>query len=147
MWLLIWGMVASAQDWTPDASAQQVHRALSLRHNVLPCEEVEALTPTPVQTLRDMVEHVRAPAWVPMRAATCLATRHGATVQADLLAWVSDEATLGLGMHLLNHLDDMDEAVANAVAERALREGPEALEARSRIARSSRPSTQALVAP
>ena len=99
--------------------------------------------PAGPRELRDMVEHVRAPAWVPMRAATCLATRHGATVQDDLLAWVSDEATLGLGMHLLNHLDDMEEAVANAVAERALRDGPEALEAPTRIARSSRPSTQA----
>ena len=146
LWLA-WMALAAGQDWTPSEDATRVHRALSLRHDALSCEDVEALTSTPVETLREMVQHVRAPAWVPMRAATCLATRHGEESLSELKVWVSDEATLGLGMHLPNHLDDMEEPVALVVAEHALQHGPEALDAASRVSGSARPKVQALVKP
>jgi hypothetical protein len=116
--------------------------ALSSRHPV-PCAEVEALTPTPVDTLRHVVDTVSLPPWAPMRAADCLVRGHAAEMQPTIESWVTDPAVLGLGRLVLADLDVMPVEVAVPVARKALT-GPLADVARSRIALSERAEVRAV---
>lgn len=119
-----------------------VVKALSSRHPA-PCEQIEALTPTPVDTLQHVVATVELPPWAPMRAADCLVRRHAAEVQPSLEAWVTDPAVAGLGRMVLADLDAMPVEVAVPVARTALG-GHLAELARSRIAASARPEVRAV---
>jgi len=136
---------AMAQEWQPSAADLAVHKALSGRHQTHSCAEVEALSDTPVASLRNIVTHATAPPWAPMRAASCLVERHATEVQSDLERWVSDEATLGLGIQTLGQLDLMPEDVAIAVANKALTDGPPSLDAAARVSRSDSSVLRALV--
>lgn len=132
---------ASAQDATAD---EAVRRALAARDAAPGCAEVEALTPTPVETLLRVVEEVELPPWVPMRAAECLATRHAAAVPDHLRRWVVAPETRGLGRLVVERLDAVPIDLARDLAMRALHEGPEPERARARIARLRTPELRAL---
>ena len=111
---------AAAAEWTPSDSDVAVHRALSVRHKTLSCTEVEALSTEPLQTLRNMVAHASAPPWAPMRAASCIVELHPVEAQPDLERWVSDSKLEGLRIQTLKQLPTMPEAVARAVALKAI---------------------------
>jgi len=133
-----------AGDWTPTETEHTVMRALSVRDPEPLCADVEALSETPVTTLRSMVENVEMPPWVGMRAATCLASRHASDVEDDLVDWVTDPAKKGLALVALGQLDKMPLPVATEVAQRAIvGSNPEMF--RERVGRSSQPELRALV--
>ena len=119
--------------------------ALSSRHP-LPCPEIEALTPTPSDTLLHVVDTVALPPWAPMHAAQCLLRGHAVAVQPAIETWVVDPTKQGLGKLVLNQLDVIPPEVAVPVARRALA-GPLADLARERVAASVVPEVRALVAP
>lgn len=121
-----------------------VYRALSVRDPDPVCSEVEALSSTPVEHLVEVVDRSPMPPWVPMRAAACLVQGHGAEIQDTLVAWVTGENTKGLAILVCDQIDALPEDVALAVAEQALA-GPYADDARSRLAKSTRPAVAALV--
>jgi hypothetical protein len=125
------------------AGLDDVVHALSYRHPK-PCDELEALTPTPVQTLRHVVTHVQAPPWAPMRAAECLQRNHALEVREDLLLWVRDPALKGLGRQAVGLIDVLPDALAVDVGREALR-GPVADRARTMLARDARPAVAELV--
>lgn len=132
---------AAAGDAQPDDA---VFRALSVRHGAPSCEEVEALTPTPVETLLRLVEEVELPPWVPMRAAECLTTRHAEQIDDHLRRWVVGAETRGLGRLVVDHLDHVPRPLARELALSALREGPEPELARARITRLRTPELRDL---
>jgi hypothetical protein len=123
-----------------------VVRALSAR-DAVPCADVEALTATPVETLRSVVSTVSMPPWVPMRAAQCLIERHAVDVQPDLERWVVDPATQGLGRMVLSGLDRIPIEVALPVARKALAEAPDRAMAQQKVSAALAPEIRALVAP
>ena len=129
---------------TPSAAAEAVYHALSVRAPIPTCEEVEALTTAPVETLLYVVENAVQPPWTSMRAATCLITRHAEEVQPQLGAWVASTESKGLGLLTLGLLDELPPEIAVAVARTAL-EGEEAAAARSRIEGSVHPGVVALI--
>ncbi len=126
-----------------DPASEAVYHAFSVRDPVPSCEEVEALTETPVETFLYVVAHAEQPPWVGLHAAECLTTRHAEEVQGELEAWVSSSQTHGLAILVLNNLDDMPLEVAKAVAETALA-GPEAETARPRILKADNAAIRAL---
>jgi len=128
----------------PDADAEAVYRALSIRDPAPSCETVEALSETPVETLLFVVDNAQQPPWVGMRAADCLLTRHAEEAQEAIESWVSHTETKGLAILALNQLDAMPLEIALSVARTALA-GPEADTARTRISRATTPEIKALV--
>jgi hypothetical protein len=118
--------------------------ALSSRHP-LPCPDIEALTPTPADTLLHVVDTVALPPWAPMHAAECLLRSHAIAVQPSIETWVVDPNKQGLGRMVLNRLDVLPPEVSVPVARRAV-EGPLANLAEQRIAASVVPEVRALSA-
>src|SRR5687768_909678 len=118
---MLWSLVAGQALAEPEGLPEVV-RALSIRDPVS-CDQVEALTTTPVETLLAVVDTVKMPPWAPMQAADCLVKRHPADVKDRMDLWVTDPALKGLGRLVLNALDVMPVEVAVPVARRALAEG------------------------
>ena len=134
-------------DYTPSTQELTLHRALSARHNVPSCVQLEEGIDDPATAWLNLAEHTAAPPWVPLRAAACLTERHteNAVVKAAFLRWVSEERWMGLGKQLLNHLDQLPEPHAIEIATQALAKGPASLDATGRVLKDSRPGVRALV--
>ena len=135
---------AAAPAPEPDAAAEAVYRALSVRDPAPSCESVEALTETPVETLLFVVDNAQQPPWAGMRAAECLTTRHAVAAQDAIEGWVSSTETKGLAILVLNQIDALPLEVALPVVRKALA-GPEAATARTRIERATTPEIKALL--
>lgn len=131
---------AAAQDKPEDL----VYRALSVRHPTPDCAAVEALTPTPVPTLLQMVDEAQQPPWVPMRAAECLVVRHPEEIRDRLDRWVVEPELRGLGLLVINRLDDLPLDLAKELAARAIAEGPEPEKTKARLLRLETPELRAL---
>lgn len=144
MWFVVAMGTTSAQ--AADPAFDAVVRALSARDPVA-CETVEALTPTPVETLRAVVDTVEMPPWAPMTAAQCLVDRHPAEVAADMSKWVTDPALKGLGLLVLGSLDRMPLDVALPIAKKALAEGSDKAKAAQKLGAATTPELRALVKP
>jgi len=140
--LLVFIQQAPAEDWTPSAEQAAVYQALSVR-DAPDCAAVEALATDPLDALRTVVEHAAMPPWAPMRAAHCMLTRHPDQARDDLLSWVGQAKTRGLGLLVLSELDTLAEPLALEIAGAALA-GPLADDARPRLADSAVPSVKAL---
>ena len=91
-------------------------QALSARDRGPTCVDVEAMATSPVDALLHIVTHVPMPPQAPMRAATCLVDRHPDAVRDELLTWVKQEETKGLGRLVLQRLDTLPEPIAVDVA-------------------------------
>jgi hypothetical protein len=146
MRILLWTTLALAS--TPLTPSQQaMHKALSGRDVSPPCEQLEALSDTPLEDLKVMVERVSAPPWAGMRAAQCLVDRHPDAIGEELDRWVTDPALVGLGILVLNRLDDLPVATAIRVASLALEEGAPRLDAKKRVSAAARQEVRSLVQP
>lgn len=136
-------LLGSAVAWAAPENVEAVQHALAMRHPV-PCEELEALTPSPVETLLHVVDTVEMPPWAPMRAAQCLIDRHPLEVRSSLEIWVVEPALKGLGRLVLGALDTLPVEVALPVGRKAL-EGSDPVFARARLQASSQAELRALV--
>jgi len=134
------------EPYTPSVDELTVHRALSARHDQPSCDAIDALVPSPTATLLSLVEHAATPPWVPMRAASCLNSRHShePLVRAAISDWVTKAELMGLGIQTLDQLPLMPEDTAMSVAQEALAAGPSTLHAAERIRRDPRPNISAL---
>ena len=128
-----------------DAFAAMVH-ALSIKDPPPACEQVEALAPEPVPLLLRVVNEVERPPWVAMRAADCLVTRHAPAIEVEMTSWMGDRDRQGLGLLALNHLDEMEPALATRIASAAMA-GPYRDAASTRIAHSDVESVRAIATP
>lgn len=143
--LVVSGSTALAADaWTPSAPEAELIRALSARDGAPSCAELEAMVPAPVTSMQAIVEHVTMPPWVGMRAADCLVTGHATEIRPVIEGWVTHPDLKGLRILALGQLDAMPADVAVAIATKAIQAGPDAADARRRVARSSRPEIAAL---
>lgn len=129
-----------------DESLSAMIRALSVRDGEPSCAEVEALSPDPVASMRQIVATVQMPPTVPMRAASCLLRGHGAEIEADLLSWVSAPETLGLAQLVAGDIDSLPPDLGKRVAERALA-GPLAEKLQPKLAESANAEIKALSGP
>ena len=139
---MVWSLFAGVAFAEPQ-QLEAVVRTLSMRDPVS-CERVEALTPTPVETLLEVVQTVKMPPWAPMQAADCLLKGHAVEVRAQLDGWVTDPALKGLGRLVLVHLDTLPLEVAVPVARKALAEGADPALAKDRILAATRPEVRAV---
>ncbi len=138
---MMWWWTVGAAFAGPELDA--VVRALSSRDPVS-CETVEALTPTPRETLLEVVEQVSMPPWAPMKAADCLVRNHPLDVIPQMEAWVTDPNLLGLGRLVLGRIDQMPVEAALPVARKAL-VGSDPELARARVGAAAAPELSTLV--
>lgn len=129
---------------TPTAEQDAVYRALSVRHESLSCDQLDAMSADPLGTYLFLIEHAEQPAWVGMRAARCVMVNHAEAAQPTLELWVTSPETRGLAILAMGQLDAMPVAVAKAVATKALTEGPDPEGMRRRVARAATPEIAAL---
>jgi hypothetical protein len=129
--------------WAGDDAARVV-TALSAREPTESCAQLVAALPDPVATLRQVVETHDAPAWLPVRAASCLATVPHA--EPTLRLWVAREGWGGIADAVLARLDELPRAVALDLAKVALA-GPNRELARARLKASAVPELSALARP
>ena len=122
------------------APFDDVVRTLSARDPVA-CSRVDAS----VDTLRQVVDTVSMPPWVPMRAAQCLVEGHAAEIEADLTRWVVDPADKGLGLLVLAEIDRLPTDLAVRIATKAVTEGPDRERAAARVADAASPEVRAVV--
>lgn len=113
-WIASLGLARAAPE-----QVDQVVRALSSRDPVS-CAEIEALTPTPVETLSHVVDNVPNPPWAPMRAADCLIRNHAVESRPNLERWVVAPELKGLGRLVLGSIDTLPVEVAVPVMAKAL---------------------------
>lgn len=135
---------AAALAQAPTAEQDAVYRALSVRHESLSCDQLDAMSSDPLGTYLYLIEHATQPAWVGMRAARCVMVNHAEAAQPQLEQWVTRPEHRGLAILAMGQLDAMPLAVAQAVATKALTEGPEPEAMRVRIARAATPEIAAL---
>jgi hypothetical protein len=145
MHILLWTTVALASPLT--ASQQAMHKALSGRDGSPPCEQIEALSDTPIEDMKILVSQVSAPPWAGMRAAQCLVDRHPDTIGDELDRWVTEPELVGLGILVLNRLDELPVATAVRVATLALDTGSTRLDAERRVATAARQEVRSLAKP
>lgn len=134
-----------APDTTAGGSPVLVlHKALSVKDPEPDCADIEALVDDPLPALVELAEANAMPPWAGMRAATCVITRHPDAAADRLVAWSTSEMLKGLGLLVLDHLDQLPETLAVRVAGEAL-EGPLAEMAQPRVAASTRATVRALL--
>ena len=139
-------LLASASAHAADDAFDAMVRGLSIKDPPPACDQVEALATDPVPLLLRVVNEVERPPWVAMRAADCLVTRHAPTIEAEMTSWMGDRNRQGLGLLTLNHLDEMEPALATRIATAAMA-GPYREAASTRIARSHVESVRTLATP
>lgn len=130
--------------WAPTAEQEAVYRALTVRHDPPACEQLDALTTDPVGTYLYLVQHAQQPAWVSMRAASCLMLSHTEAATPHLRQWVVNPDTRGLGILVVGQLDRLPLELATELATRALTEGPDPEGMQRRLRRLETPELVAL---
>jgi len=142
--LFAWGMTNTAAAVSPTETQDAIYRALSVRDPVPSCDDLAALTDTPVADLQFVVEKASQPPWAGMRAAQCLVTHHADDAKSTIVGWTTSDNTKGLAIIALNGLDRLPLDVALDVAKSALA-GPYAEEAQKRVPKAAAPELKALV--
>ncbi len=136
--------VAQAEDEAATTRRVEIQRRLSARDAGPTCAEVEAMSPEPVADLVWLVEHVRQPPWVGIRAAACLMTEHGQDESERLHQWAVDPDRKGLAILLLVKLDELPAPLAHSLGQAVLA-GPHKELARPRLVQSQHKDVRALV--
>lgn len=138
------GSTDGAAVWAPNADQEAVYRALLVRHDPPTCEQLDALTSDPVGTYLYLVQNAQQPAWVGMRAASCLMHAHTEAATPYLEQWVVDPDTRGLAILVIGQLDELPLELATSLATKALTEGPDPEGMQRRLRRLETPELQAL---
>lgn len=130
--------------WAPTPEQEAVYRALSVRHDPPSCEALDAMSSAPVETYLYLVQNAQQPAWVSMRAASCLMNAHTEEARPYLEQWVVDPETRGLAILVIGQLDNLPLELATTLATKALTEGPDPEGMQRRIRRLATPELAAL---
>ena len=133
--LLMTGMASALTPLAPpkpSPAQTALFNALKLRHEGPPCSDLTALSESAADDLVWLVENVKHPPWVGIRAAQCVIREH-TDAKADAIdLWVSEPKHRGLALLTMGLLDELPEPAAIRFATLAL-EGPLADEARKRL--------------
>lgn len=133
---------------SPEALAGEdvarVVAAMGPREPSVSCQDLVASLKDPVSALAEVVETREAPAWLPVRAASCLTTVPHA--EDTLRRWVVRDGWAGVADAVLARLDELPRATALDLARAAL-SGPNRATARTRVLASAVPEISALARP
>jgi len=135
--------VPSPETWLPSPEALLVHAALSER-DAGNCTLIDTLTPTPVSTLLEVVDHATMPPWAPVRATECLVMLHPQDIRDRMLLWVKDPDTRGLASVVYRALDTLPLDLSTEVATAALT-GADPNRVKRYLRKSARPELKTLV--
>jgi hypothetical protein len=125
-------------DLTPEREAMRL--ALSARDQSPPCAEIVTLaSEMPTDDYTWLIDHVRHPPWVGMRAARCILENHSIDASEIIESWVVNPELKGLGYLVLDSLDSLPQQQASDLARLAILEGPDPEAARERVAKSDNP--------
>ena len=123
----------------------RLRRMLSMRDAAPPCEEVAQHSDTRlVSDLQWLMDHIRAPPWVGVRAAQCIIALHGDQEVKRISGWVQDESKPGLVLVVVGALNDISPPTATAIAQAAL-SGPHADRVAPRLVKSRHAEVRALL--
>ena len=138
------GAIAHPQD---AVRRDRLRRMLSMRDSAPACTAVAAQTDTRlVADLQWLMDHIKAPPWVGVRAAECIIELRAETELKRIVGWVQDPTKPGLVLVVLGRLNTLPEALAVDIARAALG-GPHTTRVASRLVKSRHPEVRALVAP
>lgn len=134
-----------AADPQDAARRDRLRRLLSVRDYAPACTEVQAQAPQRlVEDLQWLMDHIKAPPWLGVRAAQCILQLHAETETARIQAWVQDPTKVGLTLVVLGSLSELPAHIATPIAAAALA-GPHTERVRPRLHKSAHPSVRALL--
>ena len=122
IWLMVLSMQAAMAEEPVATLAgdskppEALMRALSVREGAPSCQDLQAMTETPVAHLGWVVSNVTMPPWAGMRAAECLVRSHGADIAPQLRQWVTDPGYAGLKRIVMGNMDVLPESLATELA-------------------------------
>ena len=129
------------------ARRDRLRRMLSIRDVAPACTELaEAHDPRLVDDLQWLMDHIKAPPWVGVRAAQCIITLHAESELTRIEGWMQDAGKPGLALLVLGSLNNVSAQTAQTIAQAALK-GPHAEKVRPRLVKSRHPEVRALVPP
>ena len=118
-----------------------------MRDSAPPCDALAAQAgPRLVSDLQWLMDHVKAPPWVGVRAAECIIELHAETEVKRIIGWVEDPAQPGLTLVVLGTLNRVAPDTALSIATAAL-QGPHAIKVKSRLVKSQHAGVRALISP
>ena len=123
---------------------QQLVRQLSLRDGAPDCAELKNGNGQLQADLMVMVNTVKQPPWVGMRAANCLMTRFPLESKDTFKMWMSGEQTMGLAYLLGAQLSQLPDEVAVEVGRAGL-SGPYSEGVKTRLESQEGPVIQELL--
>ena len=110
--MLFFPLVAVAAPPNFDAEQTQLIRQLSHRDGSEPCQKLVTGDDRFRADLLMIVEHVEQPAWVGMRAASCIIELYPSKSVDVLEKWMTSENTMGLAYLLSTKIETLPEVVA-----------------------------------
>ncbi len=123
----------------------RLRRMLSIRDSAPPCEEVSKQSDSRlVSDLQWLMDHIRSPPWVGVRAAQCIIALHGDQEVKRISQWVQDESKPGLALVVIGALNDISPTTAASIAQAAL-SGPHAARVKPRLVKSRHAEVRALL--
>lgn len=136
--------LAAAPGPQDSARRDRLRQMLSVRDLAPACTEVQAQSPDRLVTdLQWLMDHIKAPPWVGVRAAQCILQLHAETETVRIQRWVQDPAKIGLILIVMGELDSLPEPVAQTIVQAAL-SGPHSDRMRTWLPKSAHPSLRAL---
>ena len=126
------------------ARRDRLRKMLIARDKAPPCTELSKVSDRLVEDLQWLMDNVKAPPWVGVRAAQCSVELHATTEVSRIQGWLLDPEKPGLTLVVLGELDTMPIPVVIAVIQTALT-GPHAAKVHPRLMRSANPQIRALL--
>jgi len=131
----------------PDAEGlarrESLRRALMTRDQAPACTQLLQMSDALISDLQWLMDHVKAPPWVGVRAAQCILQLQGDKEVQRVIGWVQDPAKAGLALLVLGELDMLTEESALQIAQAAMK-GPHAARVTPHIHKSVHPQVRAL---
>jgi hypothetical protein len=119
---------------------------LSVRDLAPACATLTPGSDRLVEDLQWLMDHIKAPPWVGVRAAQCIIELHAETEVKRIEGWVQDSSKPGLTLLVLGALNEVSPQAAQRIAQAAL-DGPHTAKVQSRLMKSKHPEVRALIAP
>ena len=128
----------------PSPSQTALYDALKARENPPTCETLAKLSPQVADDLIWLMDHAYQPAWVGIRAAYCVLTKHADEKAPEIDTWVTDPERRGLAILTIGFLNKMSDEQMERIAAKAL-SGPHAADAHKHLSESGDPKLMKLV--
>ena len=126
------------------ARRDRLRQMLIARDKAPPCTELSSISDRLVEDLQWLMDHVKTPPWVGVRAAQCIIELHAPAELSRIQGWMLDPTQPGLTLVVLGELDGLPAPIAIAIIQVALT-GPHAAKVAPRLLQSAHPQVRALL--